>query len=336
VNKNTPRNSACAASFACLWPAALILLLGPARVCGQSSPSKAAAPETSSAPGFSIESEMITYRALESNSDAIACEIASVLGGVLRHFTQLSPGSRCDVTVGTPEIKVLILPFDNEVISDFAMWRSDMQTMDEMVVRASTLVKITDGVCSIVGETQGSGKNAESQRGGTPGGAGLVAELSPQVAVVSSILGLLGSDYSSSPVGGTIEDQAFMDDVSRDLRILHVNVLSPSVYGPGALMPLNAKTSPYLIERNKLLEFHDCLSSKKGLTDSSVLNIEKFLTSLSDSLLAGPGPQNSGSAPPSNGSTPGKRRDQFKQRRNRQQPAGVAFGCGPIRRCSGT
>lgn len=47
--------------------------------------------------GFSIESEMLTYRALESNSEAVACDIAAYLDGVPATFTSSSGGSTCSI-----------------------------------------------------------------------------------------------------------------------------------------------------------------------------------------------------------------------------------------------
>ena len=49
--------------------------------------------------------------------------------------------------------------------------------------------------------------------------------LTPAGAMLSTgagILGLFANNQDSSPVGGTIEDQAFMDNVSRELRDVNI------------------------------------------------------------------------------------------------------------------
>ncbi len=48
--------------------------------------------------GFSIESEMLTYRALETNSEAIACDVAAFINGTTANFVPALLRARlCDV-----------------------------------------------------------------------------------------------------------------------------------------------------------------------------------------------------------------------------------------------
>ena len=63
--------------------------LAPASLSAQASKP---AGDGSSAPGFSIETEMLTYRALEANSEAIACEVAAYLHGTSVNFKNPPPG----------------------------------------------------------------------------------------------------------------------------------------------------------------------------------------------------------------------------------------------------
>ncbi|MGH9599047.1 MAG: hypothetical protein ACRD27_04240, partial [Terracidiphilus sp.] len=195
---------------------------------------------------------MLTYRALESNSDAIACEVASLLAGIPVHFTTHDSASRCDVAVDRPGVKVVILPLGSTAVSDFAAWRSDMQTMAEMVAQSASACSGT-----VAAETGENSKGTPPQVSHTMGAEGGVFGLMPQagaVSAVSQLVGLFASGRSVSPVGGTIEDQALIDDVGLDLRVLDVNVLSPSLYVPGALAPIDASHSPFLQELNSLLK----------------------------------------------------------------------------------
>jgi hypothetical protein len=250
-------------------------------------PAKPAAAETSSASGFSIETEMLTYRALESNSEAIACDVAAYLyGGKATTATFKSPtsGAACSLTGSGANSGVIVLPFDRSVFADFQLWRSDMQTMAEIEDRTPSActppapAPPTPQPDSGGPVTRGGATTAGAVAGAIPGpfGAGLSA--------ASSVLGLFASDHASSPVGGTIQDQAMMNDVSRELSALNVPVLMPSVYTPYALTSIDAAHSPFLIALNKLLHTRDCLD--KGKPDPRVTFIDEFLASLSGTTSA--------------------------------------------------
>jgi hypothetical protein len=107
----------------------------------------------------------------------------------------------------------------------------------------------------------------------TPAGAAL--------STASGVLGLFASNHDASPVGGTIQDQAFMDDVSRELRSVNVSVLMPSVYTPLALSSIDPARSPFFIALDKLLRTRDCMVASKSATDPDVRNIDDFLAALS-------------------------------------------------------
>lgn len=93
----------------------------------------------SSASGFSIETEMLTYRALESNGEAIACDVASYLENVKTSFQSQPSGAVCNVPSanGPSTVGIVVLPFDRTVFSEFMIWRSDMQTMAEFEARGA-------------------------------------------------------------------------------------------------------------------------------------------------------------------------------------------------------
>src|ERR1035441_8518434 len=101
---------------------------------------KPAASTSNTASGFSIETEMLTYRALESNGEAIACDIAAYLHNAHANFKDPPPGMVCNITgsdapAGTG---VIVFPFDRTVFADFLIWRSDMQTMAEFEKRGAS------------------------------------------------------------------------------------------------------------------------------------------------------------------------------------------------------
>jgi hypothetical protein len=108
----------------------------------------------------------------------------------------------------------------------------------------------------------------------------LATPVGAALSTASGVLGLFAKEESASPVGGTIQDQAFMDNVSRELRALNVSVLMPSVYTPYALTSIDAARSPFLVALNALLHTRDCLVASKGAEDSDVKNIDDFLAAI--------------------------------------------------------
>jgi hypothetical protein len=267
---------------------------GPAVLLAQGSAAKPAAAEGSSggsASGFSIETEMLTYRALESNSEAIACEVAAFLHGTTANFKNPPAGSVCNVAGSGAGAGsgVIVLPFDRSVYADFQIWRSDMQTMAEFEARGA-------GACAApaagAGAATGSGapapprgrgltsSSASTAAGGVAGALALATPVGAALSTASGVLGLFAKEESASPVGGTIQDQAFMDNVSRELRALNVSVLMPSVYTPYALTSIDAARSPFLVALNALLHTRDCLVASKGAEDSDVKNIDDFLAAI--------------------------------------------------------
>lgn len=259
-------------------------LVAPASLNAQAPAAKPAAPTPSTASGFSIETEMLTYRALESNSEAIACDIAAYLHGTTVNFSNPPQGSACNVAGNGAKSSVMVFPFDRAVFSDFQLWRADMQTMTEIERRGADACSAArpapqpaqqsapPGVGSR-GLTATAPPTPSSLLGLTPGGSA--------VAGAEGILGLFASDHSAEPVGGTIEDQAMMDNVSRELRAANVTVMMPSIYTPFALSSIDPARSPFVNALDKVLHTRDCLVASKGAADPDVKNIDGFLASLS-------------------------------------------------------
>jgi hypothetical protein len=192
----------------------------------QTAPAKPNADTSPAAANFSIESEMLTYRALQSNSEAVACDIAAYLNGATADFKNPPAGSVCDVKAGTTKASVVLLPVDSSEFADFQIWRADMATMDRLQNIAEALGCPTK-------------HQPAASKGATPQGI-------PQIAAAESVLALMASEESTSAVTGTIHDQAFMDGVGRELQELSVPVLMPTALTPYALTPLDKLNSPLL------------------------------------------------------------------------------------------
>jgi hypothetical protein len=209
--------------------------------------------------GFSIESEMLTYRALESNSEAVACDIAAYLSGGTADFKSPPPGPVCRVDGGANSTaSIVMVPFDGSAFSDFLRWRADMETMKELVTRAAPYCP-TSTVLQI--DEKGAAATPHAALDLTPAGSA--------VTMAQTVLGMISSQASTSPVGGTITDQAFMDGVAGQLRSLSVPVLMPTTFAPYSLTTVDASRSPFLSRLDKLLKAHTCLEAKQAKSEAN-------------------------------------------------------------------
>jgi hypothetical protein len=230
---------------------------------GQTAPDKAGSSTPSS---FAIESEMLTYRALESNSEAIACDIAAYLNRVSANFKNPPPGTVCDVKTGKSKSTVILLAFDNSQFANFQIWRADMATMDRLQAKAAELDCPTNA-------TRGALATAGSLLSSTPAG--------PPLAVAQSVLALMASEESVSSLVGTVQDQAFMNGVGRELGSLGVTVLMPAAYSPFSLAPLDRADSPFLASLDRTLAARECLADLAGMKDDTK-NKRRITQTLSD------------------------------------------------------
>jgi hypothetical protein len=219
--------------------------------------------------GFSIESEMLTYRALESNSEAIACDVTAFLNGTSPNFTSPPAGTVCDVKAGSHNVSIVLLPFDKSTFADFQLWRVDMATMDRLQRKAASFD------CPPGAQSKAAVSAAASS-------ALMLTPAGPMLNAAQGVLGLLASEEVTSPVTGTIQDQAFMNGVGRQLRALKVPVIMPTGYSPYSLAPLDQTSSPFLAGLGRLLSAEGCLTglAAKGGDNSSlretIAEIDKF------------------------------------------------------------
>jgi hypothetical protein len=267
-----------------LW-AALSPLAMHAQAAAAAAPAAAKAETATASSGFSIETEMLTYRSLESNGEAIACDVMGYLNNV-KVFPKpaTAPPKKpevnapvaplCNVPNGnTANVSVILIPFDKTQLADFEIWRADMATMARLQHKA-TAFDCPAGAVKRAGTTTATAA-ASSVLSMTPAG--------PPLALASSVAGLLASEESSTSVGGTIQDQAFMDAVARELGALGVPVLMPSAYAPGSLAALDAEGSPFLASLERTLAIGGCLVLKTPETDA-MKSLETEITAFTATL----------------------------------------------------
>jgi hypothetical protein len=243
--------------------------------------------------GFSIESEMLTYRALESNSEAIACDVTAFLNGTSANFTSPPTGAVCDVKAGSHNVSIVLLPFDKSTFADFQLWRVDMATMDRLQRKAATFD------CPPGAQSKGAVSAASS----AASSALMLTPAGPMLNAAQGVLGLLASEEVTSPVTGTIQDQAFMNGVGRQLRALKVPVIMPTGYSPYSLAPLDQTSSPFLAGLGRILSAEGCLTglAAKGGGDNpslkeTIAEIDKFRGTLDEASASGAKTAGEGSA----------------------------------------
>jgi hypothetical protein len=267
------------------------LLLGAVSI-GQLSAQSTAAKPAAAAPaaspaGFAIETEMLTYRALESNSEAIACDVAAYLNGGTAAFTDTPKGKVCAVKAGARKNTVVLLPFDNSQLTDFQIWRADMATMERLQRKARDL--------DCPRTSRGAATAATSVMGtllaGSPAG--------PPLALAQSALALMASEESTSPVVGTVQDQAFMDGIGRELRALNVTLVMPTAYTPFAVSPLSHNDSPFLASYDRTLAAQECLAELPANEDPKSKKAKGLLADIAAffATLTAPPPSSGATAP---------------------------------------
>jgi hypothetical protein len=234
----------------------------------QTAPAKGSTDASSAHPPFSIETEMLTYRALESNSEAVGCDIAAYLNGVNANFTNPPVGSVCDVKAGAKKARVVLLPFDSNEFADFQVWRADMATMARLQRKAEV---------DCPGNVSRSGTTAAKPAAAAAVG---MSPAGPYLALAQSVLAMMASEESTSSVVGTVHDQAFMGGVGRELRALRVPVLMPTAYTPYSLASLDVSTSPFLASLDRTLAARGCLEVLAGKDDTTNKRIQRTISEI--------------------------------------------------------
>jgi hypothetical protein len=257
-----------------------------AQAAAAAAPAASAKGDTASAAaGFSIETEMLTYRSLESNSEAIACDIMGYLNNVKVFPKSGTPPPKkpvrgapvaplCNVpSTNSANVSLMLMPFDKTQLADFEIWRADMATMARLQHKAEAF-DCPRGSQTKAGTTVATAA-ASSVLSMSPAG--------PPLALASSVAELLASQESTTSVGGTIQDQAFMDAVARELGALGVPVMMPSAYAPGSLAALDAATSPFLASLERTLAIGGCLALKSPKTDA-MTDLDKEIVAFTATL----------------------------------------------------
>jgi hypothetical protein len=252
---------------------------------------------------------MFTYRAVELNSEAIACDIArNLYGGAVQ---DAPPGAQVPCVVngeGQAPQGIVLVSGGSTLVGDFQIWRADMAAMDSLRGRATA-------VCVEGPKGKEESTPAEKQEEEPEGGAssrglgstvlGLMKSTAPgqMVSGAGTVMSMFSSNQSVSSVVGTVHDPALMNEVARQLRALHIEVLIPELYSPNGLSSPDPSDSPYMENLNQLMAAYDGCLKMKGEDIASVTDeIKVFLTSI---MSPAPAPKAASGSGGGNGSGSG-------------------------------
>ncbi len=186
--------------------------------------------------GFAIESEMLTYSAMDADGAAVACNVARNLGAA---------DDKCAPKGMANAPGVVIVAGDSSALAEFQMWRSDISTMDILTRRANQY-------CPQQSQ-RGLISTLESALSGFPVGQAL-----------SVAKALFSTTSVTTLLGGNILDQTLMNDVAGHLRTEGMQVIIPDTYTPHSLVTINEAKSPFLSKFLALMNARGCVEVKAG------------------------------------------------------------------------
>jgi hypothetical protein len=184
--------------------------------------------------GFAIESEMLTYTAMDSEATALSCGIGRNVGAT---------DSSCNPqAINGPPVGVVVVSGDSSALSEFQLWRTDISTMDMLTLRASHY-------CA-----PGTATRAATTLGGT------ILSMFPESQAAEFAASLLSATAETKPLEGNILDRTLVDDVAGHLRSLGIDVVIPDSYMPYSLSAIDANHSPFLTKYVALIKARDCVA----------------------------------------------------------------------------
>lgn len=174
---------------------------------------------------YSIEGEIFAYKSLQSNGKAIAQDVATLI-----------PPS-------TSRPGIVIVPSASVILPAFQLWRSNMLVIHNFLDQTdATFQSAKKAPCP----TQNIPKLAPSFEAYATG-------VTQAVGVIQSILGLFASSQTVTDFSGTIQDQALIGAVARELRSNQVRVLAPDIYAPWMIDVATPPDSPFVSQLAKLI-----------------------------------------------------------------------------------
>ncbi|MGB7267243.1 MAG: hypothetical protein WBC92_17130 [Terracidiphilus sp.] len=200
---------------------------------GPSGPPAASGADSQNPSGFAIESEMLTYTAMDSEGTAVACGIGRNVGAADANCTPQP--------ITGPPVGIVVVTSGSSALSEFQLWRTDISTMDILTLRANQYCP------------QGPMGRGATTLGGT------IMSMFPESQAASFAASLLSATAEASPLQGNILDQTLVNDVAGHLRALGVDVVIPDTYMPRSLATIDEAHSPFLTKLVALVKARACV-----------------------------------------------------------------------------
>ncbi len=224
----------------------------------------------SNSKGFAIESEMLTYTAMDAEGAALACSLGRNVGA--------ADASCSAQAINGPPVGVIVISGDSSAVSEFQLWRTDISTMDMLTLRANHY-------CA-----PGAGTRAATTLGGT------ILSMFPESQAAEFAASLLSASAETKPLEGNILDRTLVDDVAGHLRALGLDVVIPDSYMPYSLSAIDANHSPFLTKYVALINARNCVApgtaasadtapAGTGTTDAHTDGDKRAITEAIDSYL---------------------------------------------------
>jgi hypothetical protein len=194
------------------------------------SPAAAAAPSAGSGSGtYSIEAEILAYKSLQVNSTAIATDVT---GGL--------PVSKDT----SKRASVLVVPSVSVLLPAFQQWRANMAIVGNFQSQYADANFDADSCL------------AEPQQAHAPSFSEYTTAITEGVTALQSILSLFANSQSVAEFQGTIQDQALITAVSRELKKSGFEILIPDVYTSWTIADVDGSKFPYLGQLADLIAKH--------------------------------------------------------------------------------
>jgi hypothetical protein len=198
----------------------------------------AAAPSIPASSGtYSIESEILAYKSLRANSAEIASELV------------VGRGSYKDAKGNDQGRNLILVPSSSTAVPAFQLWRSHMVIVHNLLKQANDLLPGGDG-CPTAPQPTGAP---------APSFAAYTTAIGQGVTALQGIISLFANSQSVNEFTGTIQDQALMLAVARELRKSNVTVLTPDIYGPATIAGIEPDTYPFISILGTLIDQHSKL-----------------------------------------------------------------------------
>jgi hypothetical protein len=197
-----------------------------------SSSSSTPTPVSASSGTYSIEAEILAYKSLQVNGNAIATDVAAGLPAAVENRRT---------------VHLLIVPSASTILPAFQQWRANMAIVENFEDQY-TQDKFDKDTCPV-----------DQEHAHAPSFSAYTTAIGEGVAALQSILGLFANSQAVTEYPGTIQDQALITAVSRELKTKGFEILVPDVYTSWAVANVDIKKFPYLGKLADLIAKHGSL-----------------------------------------------------------------------------